>query len=41
MIEKSTMISEARRKLEAEYEKKLADYAVQKKMYFSRQNCGA
>ena len=31
--EKGNLISEARRKMKIEYEKKLADYAVQKKMY--------
>jgi hypothetical protein len=30
--EKGNLISEARRKMKVEYEKKLADYAVQKKM---------
>ncbi len=32
ITEKGNLISEARRKMKAEYEKKLADYAVQKKI---------
>ncbi len=32
-VEKGNIISEARKKMKVEFEKKLADFAVQKKMY--------
>jgi hypothetical protein len=33
MLEKGNMISEARKKMKVEFEKRLEDYRVQKKMY--------